>query len=239
MMVFSLFANGGSDKPAASSSEPVEFIINNGAEPESLDPHKIEGVSGNTEFYMSLFEGLVTYDPKTGRGRNLVWPRAGIFSNGGTYLYLPPPRCPVVRRRGRSPLRLSWDSWIRESDPENGFPLFLVPPPMFIEGAAEFLQRRGPGRNPLTSRAIDDKTFEINLIGPLPYVIDALGPTMPSASPPMHVIEEFGDDWIKARAFSYPTAPFVPRRVASPAAAFPLFPTKNYWGQGRRFPWTG
>ena len=41
-----------------------EFIINNGTEPQSLDPSKIEGVPEH-RIYMALFEGLVSYDPKT------------------------------------------------------------------------------------------------------------------------------------------------------------------------------
>ena len=44
--------------------DAVEFIINNGTEPQSLDPSKIEGVPEH-RIYMALFEGLVSYDPKT------------------------------------------------------------------------------------------------------------------------------------------------------------------------------
>ena len=40
------------------------FRIGNGAEPQSLDPHLITGVPEH-RVYSSLFEGLVTYDPKT------------------------------------------------------------------------------------------------------------------------------------------------------------------------------
>ena len=52
-------AGGGGAKGA-------EFIFNNGTEPQSLDPSKIEGVPEH-RLYMALFEGLVCYDPKTSR----------------------------------------------------------------------------------------------------------------------------------------------------------------------------
>ena len=52
-------AGGGGAKGA-------EFIFNNGTEPQSLDPSKIEGVPEH-RLYMALFEGLVDYDPHTSR----------------------------------------------------------------------------------------------------------------------------------------------------------------------------
>ncbi len=42
----------------------AELIINNSAEPASLDPTKIDGVPEH-RLYLSLLEGLVSYDPVT------------------------------------------------------------------------------------------------------------------------------------------------------------------------------
>lgn len=42
-------------------SEKQEIVINNGAEPQSLDPHKTEGVP-EAEVLYQLLEGLVTQD---------------------------------------------------------------------------------------------------------------------------------------------------------------------------------
>ena len=52
----------GCSKSAKASGD--ELVISNGTEPQSLDPSKIQGVPEH-RIYMSLFEGLVRYDPKT------------------------------------------------------------------------------------------------------------------------------------------------------------------------------
>ena len=52
------------EKTSAAGSSGAEFIIGNGAEPQSLDPAKIQGTPEH-RINLSLFEGLVTYDPKT------------------------------------------------------------------------------------------------------------------------------------------------------------------------------
>ena len=67
MMVVPAFIFAGGDQEeagAAPAAEPVVFRFNNGAEPESLDPAVIEGVPEHC-IYMSLFEGLVSYDPES------------------------------------------------------------------------------------------------------------------------------------------------------------------------------
>jgi len=46
------------------AAKGVEFVMNNGAEPQTLDPSKIQGVPEH-KIYMALFEGLVGSDPKT------------------------------------------------------------------------------------------------------------------------------------------------------------------------------
>ncbi|RKX88667.1 MAG: peptide ABC transporter substrate-binding protein, partial [Spirochaetes bacterium] len=64
-IAFSAFANGSKEKAApAAKSEPVVFHYNNSTEPQSLDPAEIQGVPEHN-VYMSLFEGLVTYNPET------------------------------------------------------------------------------------------------------------------------------------------------------------------------------
>jgi oligopeptide transport system substrate-binding protein len=57
----SLFANAGAESGGA---EPVTFRIANGAEIESIDPALISSVNAHRVF-TALFEGLVSYDPKT------------------------------------------------------------------------------------------------------------------------------------------------------------------------------
>src|SRR6056297_1819285 len=60
-----VWASGqGEQGEAPTASAGAEFIIANGTEPESLDPHLISGVPEH-RIYMGLFEGLVRPDPET------------------------------------------------------------------------------------------------------------------------------------------------------------------------------
>lgn len=221
LMVFNLTANGSSEAPATASAEPVEFIINNSAEPESLDPHKITGVPEHN-IYQGLFEGLVSFDPKTGRavpGTAESWE----FSNEGKTVTF--HLRDVMWSDGvKITAQTVYDSWIRGLDPETANPYAWFPN-MFIEGAAAYNGGEA-GPEAVQIKVIDDKTFEMNLVGPLPYVIDALG-HYAFGIVPMHVIKEHGSDWIKPENF-VSNGPFVldewvPQQYVS------AVPNPNYW----------
>lgn len=73
-----VFAQGGKEASApaatkttstvtAAAPEKVVFKVSNSAEPESLDPAKIQGVPEH-RLFEGLFEGLIVYDPKTADG---------------------------------------------------------------------------------------------------------------------------------------------------------------------------
>ncbi|MGD1818853.1 MAG: peptide ABC transporter substrate-binding protein, partial [Pleomorphochaeta sp.] len=49
---------------AVVTDEGVKFVISNSAEPQSLDPAKVQGVPEH-RILMALFEGLTSIDPKT------------------------------------------------------------------------------------------------------------------------------------------------------------------------------
>src|SRR6056297_3992065 len=114
--------------------EPSEFIIVNGAEPETLDPHLISGVHEH-RIYMSLFEGLMTYDPETAEpvpGLAKSW---DVSEDGTVYTFhlrettwsdgVPITAQTVV------------DSWLRMLAPETAAPYAWFPN-MFIKGAADY-----------------------------------------------------------------------------------------------------
>lgn len=178
------------------SDEPVRFVIANSAEPESLDPSQIQGVPEH-RIYEALFEGLVTIDPETADGIPGVAESWDISEDGLTYTFhlredavwsdgVPITAQDVVY------------SWTRELDPATGSPYAWFPA-MFIAGASEFNSGEA-GPEALQIRAIDDKTFEMTLIGPLPYVIGALS-HYSFAIVPQHAIEEYGTDWTKPENF--------------------------------------
>ncbi len=83
---------GPSTQPAQANGPPApqakqEFVFNNGAEPETLDPALMTGVPEHT-LAMALFEGLVGYHPKTLEpvpGAAKSWM---ISRDGRTYTFL-------------------------------------------------------------------------------------------------------------------------------------------------------
>ena len=61
--------------PAKAAEDRVVFRLVNGAEPESLDPHMIQGVPEH-RIYEAIFEGLVAYHPETEQ-QFQDWPKVG------------------------------------------------------------------------------------------------------------------------------------------------------------------
>jgi len=222
-MVFSLYANGKSDgdSKAVAKAEPVEFILNNSAEPESLDPQKITGVPEH-HLYMALFEGLVAYDPQTGRAVPGMAESWDITNGGKTYTFH--LRDAVWSDGVKITAQTFVDSWLRELDPETAAPYAWFPD-MFIEGANEYNSGEA-GPEAVNIKAVNDKTFEINLIGPLPYVIDALA-HYAFAVVPVHAIEKYGEEWTKAENF-VSNGPFVLEEWL-PQQQVSVVPNEKYW----------
>ncbi|MBN2627482.1 MAG: peptide ABC transporter substrate-binding protein [Spirochaetales bacterium] len=223
-MVSFYSCNKSSEAPeakAATPKEPVEFIINNGAEPESLDPNKIEGVPEH-RIYMALFEGLVAYDPKSGRAVPGMAESWDITNGGKTYTFH--LRDAVWSDGVKITAQTFVDSWLRECNPETASPYSWFPA-MFIEGADAYVNGEA-GPEAVNIKAVDDKTFQINLVGPLPYVIDALA-HYAFAVVPIHAIEKYGDDWIKPENF-VSNGPFVLEEWL-PRQQLSVVPNEKYW----------
>ncbi len=166
-----------------------EFILINEAEPETLDPHLISGVPEH-RIYMSLFEGLITYDPETARGVPGLAESWEVSGDGTVYTF-------KLRKANWSDgtkitAQTVVDSWKRMLAPETAAPYAWFPN-MFIKGAAEY-NGGDAGADALKIEAVDDYTFKMELIGPLPYVIDALA-HYSFAVVPMHAIEKHGEAW--------------------------------------------
>ncbi len=180
----------------SSDSGKVVFRISNGAEPESLDPSQIQGVPEH-RIFEALFEGLVVVDPETAGGIPGVAESWDISDDGLTYTFhlredamwsdgVPITADDVVY------------SWLRELAPETASPYAWFPV-MFIAGAAEYNSGEA-GPEAVQIAALDDHTFQMTLIGPLPYVIGALN-HYSFAIVPQHAIEKYGKDWILPENF--------------------------------------
>lgn len=183
----------------APAAEPVEdkvvFRISNGAEPESLDPAKIQGVPEH-RIFETLFEGLIVYDPQTAGGIPGLAESWEVSEDGMTYTF----KLRQANWSDGTPIT-AHDvvySWLRELAPETASPYAWFPV-MFLEGANDY-NTGVAGPEAVQIRALDDYTFQMDLIGPLPYVIGALG-HYSFAVVPQHAIEKYGDEWILPENF--------------------------------------
>ncbi len=83
-----------------SAAKGVEFVIGNGAEPQTIDPSKITGVPEH-HIYMALFEGLVAYDAKTSLaipGLAESWISEACVRSCGKVSDMVPDRCVDIER---------------------------------------------------------------------------------------------------------------------------------------------
>jgi len=169
-----------------------DFTIVNGTEPASLDPHAVEGVPEH-RIYLALFEGLTINDPKTNRALPAV---AESWSFSKDY-----KTCTFKLRKGTTwsdGVEITADtvvkSWLRKMDPKNAFQ-YADLPAMYIAGAQEYLDGKAGPEN-VKIRAVDKYTFEVQLVGPIPFFADMVS-HYAFAIVPLHAIEKYGADWVK------------------------------------------
>ncbi|MGD9388285.1 MAG: peptide ABC transporter substrate-binding protein, partial [Gammaproteobacteria bacterium] len=162
----------------------------NGAEPQSLDPHKSEGVP-ESNLQRDLYEGLTIDDADLGiqPGAAQSW---RISEDGKVYTFR-------MRENGRwsngDPVTAhDFVYGLRRSvDPAtlSNYSIMLRP----ILNAEEVIAGELPPEA-LGVRAIDDLTLEIRLEAPTPYFLGVLNH---SASYPVHrgTVEKYGDRWAR------------------------------------------
>ncbi|ALR76249.1 ABC transporter substrate-binding protein [[Enterobacter] lignolyticus] len=176
-------------------AEKQELVRNNGSEPASLDPHKVES---DVEFNIisDLFEGLVSVSPtgviqprlaeKWENKDNTVWTfhlRPGVTWSDGTAITAPD---------------IVW-SWQRLVDPKTVSPYASYPGNMHIVNAADIAQGK-MAPDTLGVKALDDTTLQVTLNQPNAAFLAMLA--HPSLVPVDKVlIARFGDKWTKPEHF--------------------------------------
>ncbi len=196
---FGLAACGGGNGSGSSAGKPSEtqsselagkqeIVINNGAEPESLDPHKVSGVPESNAL-RQMFVGLTTTDNdgNTAPGMaeswesadNKVWTfklRDAKWSNGD----------PVTAEDFVYSMR-------RVTDPATASPYASYLADVKVANAAEILEGKAKPET-LGVKAVDPKTLEITLSEPVPYLPDVL---IHTSVKPVHpaTVEKFGEKW--------------------------------------------
>lgn len=181
--------------PGTELAATQTLVRNNGSEPASLDPHKVES---DVEFNIirDLFEGLVSVKPdgtieprlaeKWENKDSTVWTfhlRPGVTWSDGTAI---------------TAQDVVW-SWQRLVDPQTGSPYASYPGNMHILNAAEIAQGKQPP-TALGVKALDDATLEVTLTQPTAAFLAMLA--HPSLVPVDKVlIGRFGDKWTKPAHF--------------------------------------
>jgi oligopeptide transport system substrate-binding protein len=205
----------------AAAKDAVVFKLVNGAEPESLDPHQIQGVPEH-RLYEAIFEGLIAYDPETAEGIPGLAESWTASDDGTQYTFK--LRDAVWSDGVKITAKTVVDSWIRELDPATASPYAWFPA-MFLKGAAEF-NSGDAGPEAVGIRALDEMTFQMDLLGPLPYAIGALA-HYSFAVVPLHAIEKFGDEWTLPENF-VGNGPYVLKEWV-PQSYIKVVPNEKYW----------
>ena len=177
--------------PGTVLAEKQELVRNNGSEPSSLDPHKVESDVENN-IISDLFEGLVSVSPtgeieprlaeKWENKDNTVWTfhlRPGVTWSDGTAI---------------AAQDIVW-SWQRLVSPLTASPYASYPGNMHIVNGAEIAQgKKAP--ETLGVKALDDATLVVTLTQPNAAFLAMLA--HPSLVPLDKVlISRYGDKWTK------------------------------------------
>ncbi|MFU8821758.1 MAG: peptide ABC transporter substrate-binding protein [Gammaproteobacteria bacterium] len=162
----------------------------NGAEPQSLDPHKSEGVP-ESNLQRDLYEGLTIEQPDGGVAPGAA--RAWEISDDGL-VYTFHMRENARWSNGDPVTAHDFEYGLRRSvDPKtlSNYSIMLRP----ILNAEAIIAGELPPEE-LGVRALDDLTLEIRLSGPTPYFLGVLNH---SASYPVHraTVEQYGDRWAR------------------------------------------
>lgn len=200
----------------------TEFTVVNGGEPQSLDPHLIQGVPEH-RIYEALFEGLVVYDNKTAEAKPGLAESWKVGADGKTYTFK--LRKAVWSDGTPITAKTVVDSWLRELDPKTAAP-YADTPASFIAGGATFKDGKA-GPEAVQIKAVNDLTFEATFNGPLPTV--SVLAHYSFAVVPMHAITKFGADWTKPENF-VGNGPF---KLESwvPQSKITMVPNAKYWDQ--------
>ncbi|MCL2719759.1 MAG: peptide ABC transporter substrate-binding protein [Treponema sp.] len=200
----------------------MEMVINNGTDIQSLDPSQVTGVPEH-RVYMALFEGLVRYDPQTALAIPGVAESWTFNSEGDVITF-------TIRNR------ITWsdgtaitaqqivDSWLHHLDPATGS-YYAYMMGMVVKGADAYNSGTGR-REDVAIRAVDPRTLEVTLVGPVGYAIDIMAHY--AFSPlPMHVINAHGTNWTRVENI-VGNGPFVLSENI-PGNRITVVPNEKYW----------
>ena len=203
-------------------AEKQEIVINNGAEPQSFDPHKTEGVPESQISYQ-LLEGLVSKDADG----NIIPAVAVSWESTPDYKTWTFKLRPEAKWSNGEPVT-AHDfvfAWQRLADPTTAAPYSSYLNYMQIENAQDIIEgKKKPSE--LGVKATDDHTFVVSLSSPVPYLVGMTAHQ--SVLPvPKSVVEKLGDAWVKKENFVGNGAYKLTNHVINEKIEFERSPT--YW----------
>ena len=173
-------------------TENQHFKFNIGSEPETLDPGIITGLV-EMKVVIGLFEGLLSYHPKTLEPVPGIAYKYDLDNTGKIYTFH--LRKGAKWSNGTALTAIDfYRSWKRVLTPKTGasYASQLYP----IQGAEKYHKAKLKDFNKVGVKVIDQHTLEVTLHAPCPYFTDlcafvTLFPT------PVALIEKYGDAWVK------------------------------------------
>ena len=188
--MFSIAQVQAADVPAGVKlADKQELVKNNGSEVQSLDPHKIEGVPENN-VTNDLMEGLTQHDPqgKTIPGTAVSWDNKDF--KVWTFHIRPDAKWSNGQPVTAEDFVYSWQ---RIVDPKTASPYASYLQYAHVENVDDIIAGK-KDKSTLGVKALDDKTFQITLTEPVPYLAEM---TSQYAMKPVNkaVVEKFGDKW--------------------------------------------
>lgn len=198
-----------------------EIVINNGAEPVSLDPHKVEGIT-EAVIIRQLFEGLVVRDELG----NIIPAVATSWESNDDFTQWT-FKLREVKWSDGSPLTAEdfVYAWQRLADPKTASPYASYLEKLKLVNATEVIKSEKAIQD-LGIKALDAHTLQLTLSSPVPYLPAML---VSHSLVPVNktTIEKFGDNWIKVGNFVGNGAYNLAERVLNEKLVFSR--NKNYW----------
>lgn len=180
------------DRQATPGAPADDVFVWTAVGAETLDPGKMTDSAG-TDIAINLFEGLLSFAPDNGPSRPGVAERWESRDDARVWTFHLRPDAtwsdgtPVTARD------FDW-SWRRVLDPATGSK--AAQQLWFIKGAKEL--NTGLSRDPasLGVRVVDDRTLEVELVGPTPFFPSVV--TYITWYPvPRQAVEAHGDQWTR------------------------------------------
>ncbi|MGJ0629267.1 oligopeptide ABC transporter substrate-binding protein OppA [Xenorhabdus bovienii] len=176
-------------------AEKQVLVRNNGSEPQSLDPHKIEGVP-ESNIARDLFEGIVINGPNG----EILPGVATHWENQDFKVWTFHLRKDAKWSNGNPVTAQDFVySWRRLADPNTASPYASYLQYAHIINVDDVIKGKQKPES-LGVKALDDHTFQVTLSEPVPYLVRLL---IHSTMSPVHraTVEKYGDRWTQPQNF--------------------------------------